>query len=61
MTSLLFVGEAGLFGRFARMSIGKRRAGTDSVLVKHRFCPGEEKAPWRKFPRAVRHWADFAA
>jgi len=43
------------------MSIGKPRAGPDSLLVKHRFCVGEEKAPGRKFPHAARRWANFAA
>jgi hypothetical protein len=55
------VDEAVLFGRFARMSIGKRRAGPDSVLVKHRFCAGEENSPRREFPGCGARWARIAA
>jgi hypothetical protein len=55
-----FVDESGSLGRFARVLIRKRRAGPDSVLVKHRFCEGEEKPFRRRLPWLRRRWAKSA-
>jgi hypothetical protein len=47
-------------GRFAHVVLGKLRAGSDSVLLKHRFSPPKEKASRRALPPGSKRRAKIA-
>jgi hypothetical protein len=52
--------EHSLFGHFARHLTGKARAGTDSVLLKHRFSPDGGKSCRPDLPGGRNRWAENA-